>query len=156
MSSVSNIIAFDFGTRNIGVAIGQRVTCTARPLKAFKAINGVPDWKQIEKLFNEWMPSTAVVGLPLNMNGSEQQLTAYARKFANRLHDRFNDIQVLLHDERLSTIEARSELFLHGGYRALKKFRVDANSAVIILESWLQQFSKKSIAQPVRPNQKFP
>ncbi|MCR3755393.1 MAG: ribonuclease H-like domain containing nuclease [Sodalis sp. Psp] len=134
----SSIIAFDFGTKSIGVAIGQRVTCTARPLAALKAHNGVPDWLVLERLFNEWQPETAVVGLPLNMDGSEQPLTVRARKFANQLHSRFG-VQVVLHDERLSTVEAIARLFKRGGYRALKKSQVDAGSAVIILESWFQQ-----------------
>ncbi|MBT9430993.1 Holliday junction resolvase RuvX [Candidatus Sodalis endolongispinus] len=139
MDAASSIMAFDFGTRSIGVATGQRITCTARPLTAFKAREGVPDWQQIEKLLNEWRPETVVVGLPLNMDGSEQPLTARARKFANRLHGRFG-VQVVLHDERLSTVEARAGLFERGGFRALEKGKVDAGSAVIILESWLEQF----------------
>lgn len=139
MAAGGSIMAFDFGTHSIGMAIGQLVTCTARPLTAFKARNGVPNWQQIEKLLNEWRPDTVVVGLPLNMDGSEQPLTARARKFANRLHGRFS-VQVVLHDERLSTVEARAGLFEHGGYRALEKNNVDAVSAVIILESWLEQF----------------
>ncbi|BAE75299.1 Putative Holliday junction resolvase [Sodalis glossinidius str. 'morsitans'] len=139
MAAAGSIMAFDFGTRSIGVAIGQRVTCTARPLTAFKARDGVPDWQQIEKLLKEWRPETVVVGLPLNMDGSEQPLTARVRKFANRMHGRFG-VQVVLHDERLSTVEARAGLFERGGYRALEKGKVDAGSAVIILESWLEQF----------------
>ncbi|WMQ74856.1 MAG: Putative pre-16S rRNA nuclease [Sodalis sp.] len=139
MLDASSIMAFDFGTRSIGVAIGQRVTCTARPLTALKVRDGVPDWQQIEKLLNEWRPDTVVVGLPLNMDGSEQPLTALARKFANRLHGRFG-VQVVLHDERLSTVDVRASLFARGGYRALEKSNVDAGSAAIILESWLKQF----------------
>ena len=135
----SSIIAFDFGTRNIGVAIGQRVTFTARPLMVCKACNGVPNWQQIECVLYEWLPKIVVVGLPLNMDGSEQSLTARVRKFAHQLHGRFG-VHVILHDERLSTVEARAGLFERGGYRALAKVKVDAGSAVIILESWLQHF----------------
>ena len=76
-----------------------------------------------------------VVGLPLNMDGTEQPLTDRARKFSQRLHGRFG-VRVELHDERLSTVEARAELFAHGGFRALNKGSVDSLSAVIILESW--------------------
>ncbi|KYP97122.1 Holliday junction resolvase [Sodalis-like endosymbiont of Proechinophthirus fluctus] len=141
MAASGSIIAFDFGTRSIGVAIGQQVTCTARPLTAFKARDGVPDWQQIEKSLNEWRPDTVVVGLPLDIDGSEQPLTTRARKFANRLHGRFG-VQIVLHDECLSTVEARADLFERGGYRALEKGNVDAWSAVIILESWLEQFSE--------------
>ncbi|TCV96919.1 Holliday junction resolvase RuvX [Biostraticola tofi] len=132
------MMAFDFGTKSIGVAIGQEVTRTARPLAAFKAQDGTPDWSLIEKLLKEWQPSLLIVGLPLNMDGTEQPLTARARKFANRLAGRFG-IEVLLHDERLSTVEAKAGLFEHGGYRALQKGRIDAGSAVVILESWFEQ-----------------
>jgi putative Holliday junction resolvase len=131
------LLAFDFGTKSIGVAIGQQLTGTARPLAALKAHDGTPDWNRIEALLKEWEPDRVVVGLPLNMDGSEQPLTARARKFANRIHGRFG-VQVDLHDERLSTVEARAELFERGGFRALSKGSVDSLSAVIILESWFE------------------
>ncbi|CBJ47507.1 putative holliday junction resolvase [Erwinia amylovora ATCC 49946] len=130
-------LAFDFGTKSIGVAIGQQLTGTARPLIALKAQDGIPDWNRLEALLKEWQPDRVVVGLPLNMDGSEQPLTVRARKFANRLHGRFG-VQVDLHDERLSTVEARAELFERGGFRALSKGNVDSLSAVIILESWFE------------------
>lgn len=135
--SSGTLLAFDFGTKSIGVAIGQRITGTARPLTALKAQEGVPDWTLIEKLLKEWQPEEVVVGLPLNMDGTEQPLTARARKFAGRLHGRFG-IKVSLQDERLSTVEARSGLFARGGYRALNKGSIDSASAVIILESWFE------------------
>lgn len=135
--SPQTLLSFDFGTKSIGVAIGQQLTGTARPLAALKANDGVPDWNKIEALLKEWQPDRVVVGLPLNMDGSEQPLTARARKFANRLHGRLG-VQVDLHDERLSTVEARAELFERGGFRALSKGSVDSLSAVIILESWFE------------------
>ncbi|MGL9759832.1 MAG: Holliday junction resolvase RuvX [Symbiopectobacterium sp.] len=138
------VLAFDFGTKNIGIAIGQEVTSTARALTVFRAQDGVPpDWSQIEKIINEWQPDLLIVGLPLNMDGTEQELTARARKFANRLHGRF-DKPIELQDERLSTVEARAGLFEHGGFRALNKSQVDATSAVIILESW---FSRQTLGR---------
>ncbi|ADO47082.1 Holliday junction resolvase RuvX [[Enterobacter] lignolyticus] len=132
------LIAFDFGTKSIGVAVGQRITGTARPLSALKAQDGTPDWNAVEKILTEWQPDAVIVGLPLNMDGTEQPLTARARKFANKLHGRFG-VKIELHDERLSTVEARAGLFEHGGYRALNKGRVDSASAVIILESYFEQ-----------------
>lgn len=130
-------LSFDFGTKSIGVAIGQQLTGTARPLSALKAQDGIPDWSRVDALLKEWQPERVVVGLPLNMDGSEQPLTLRARKFANRLHGRFG-VQVDLQDERLSTVEARAELFERGGFRALSKGNVDSLSAVIILESWFE------------------
>lgn len=132
------LLAFDFGTKSIGVAIGQRITGTARALTALKAQDGTPNWGAIEKLLKEWQPEAVIVGLPLNMDGTEQPLTARARNFANKIHGRFG-VQIKLHDERLSTVEARSGLFERGGFRALNKGSVDSASAVIILESWFEQ-----------------
>ncbi|WP_127959103.1 Holliday junction resolvase RuvX [Serratia microhaemolytica] len=132
------VIAFDFGTKSIGIAIGQEITATARALAACKAQHGQPQWQRIESLLKEWQPQLLIVGLPLNMDGSEQPLTEQARKFARQLHGRFG-LQVILHDERLSTVEARSHLFAHGGFRALDKGRVDSAAAVVILESWFEQ-----------------
>ena len=132
------LLAFDFGTRSIGVAIGQRITGTARPLAAIKAQDGTPDWNIIARLLKEWQPETVIVGLPLNMDGTEQPLTARASNFANKIHGRFG-VPITLHDERLSTVEARAGLFEHGGFRALNKGSVDSASAVVILESYFEQ-----------------
>ena len=131
-------LAFDFGTKSIGCAVGQSVTGTAQALPAFPAKDGIPDWAQIEKKIQEWQPHFLVVGLPLNMDGSEQDLTTRARKFASRLHGRFG-LPVELQDERLTTTEARAEIFQRGGYRALNKSKIDGISACLILESWFAQ-----------------
>ena len=136
--SSNTVIAFDFGTKSIGVAVGQTITGTARPLAALKAREGIPDWELIAAVFREWQPDYVVVGLPLNMDGTPQLVTNQAKKIANRLHGRFG-IRAELHDERLSTVEARANLFADGGYRALGKDKVDSASAVIILESWFEQ-----------------
>ncbi|OOF84556.1 Holliday junction DNA helicase RuvA [Rodentibacter ratti] len=128
-------IAFDFGMKSIGCAVGQSITGTAQALPAFKAQDGIPNWDAIAKCLQEWKPDVVVVGLPLNMDGTEQELTLRARKFANRLNGRFG-VKVVLQDERLTTTEARSEIFERGGFRALKKGKVDGISACLILESW--------------------
>lgn len=130
-------LAFDFGTKSIGCAVGQSITGTAQALPAFKAQDGIPNWDAIEKCLTEWKPEVVVVGLPLNMDGTEQDLTLRARKFANRLNGRFG-VKVALQDERLTTTEARSEIFDRGGFRALKKGKVDGISACLILESWFE------------------
>ena len=130
-------LAFDFGTKSIGCAVGQSITGTAQALPAFKAQDGIPNWDEIEKYLKEWKPDVVVVGLPLNMDGTEQDLTLRARKFANRLQGRFG-VNVQLQDERLTTTEARSAIFDRGGFRALKKGKVDGISACLILESWFE------------------
>ncbi len=132
------ILAFDFGTKSIGCAVGQTITGTAGPVKAFKAKDGIPNWNDIESTLKEWQPDYIVVGLPTDLQGNElKDITPRAKKFANRLHGRFA-IKVELHDERLSTTSAREELFNYGGYQLLKKDNIDCQSAVLILESWFE------------------
>jgi putative holliday junction resolvase len=132
------VLTFDYGTKSIGVAVGQEFTGTASLLSALKAQDGTPDWQQLEKLINDWQPQLLLVGLPLNMDGTEQPFTARVRKFANRLHGRFG-LPVTLQDERLTTAEARSQLFAEGGYKKLAKDKIDSFSAKLIFESWYEQ-----------------
>lgn len=134
------ILCFDYGTKSIGVAVGSELTGSATLLAALKAKDGIPDWQHIERLIQEWQPQLLLVGLPLNMDGSEQEFTARTRKFANRLHGRFG-LPIAYHDERLSTADARSRLFTEGGYRNLSKDKVDSLSAQIIFEGWYEQQS---------------
>ncbi len=132
---MSTVLAFDYGLKSIGVAVGQRLTGTASTLKALKAQDGTPNWEQIEALLKEWQPELVVVGLPLNMDGTEQPFTARVHKFINRLHGRFG-VKVIAQDERLTTVDARAELFSQGGFKKLSKDAVDCYSAKLILESW--------------------
>ncbi|KID55264.1 Holliday junction resolvase [Pseudoalteromonas luteoviolacea] len=132
------VMGFDFGTKSIGMAIGQEVTGTATSLGAVKARDGIPHWPDIEQHVNEWKPDLLVVGLPLNMDGTNQQVTFSAKKFANRLHNNYR-LPVETQDERLTTTDAKARLFDQGGYRSLAKDNVDGMSAVIILESFFEQ-----------------
>lgn len=134
---MATVIAFDFGIRSIGLAIGQDITRTAQPLKAVLAKKGIPDWQQIGTILEEWKPDYLVVGLPLNMDGTAQPLTKRSQKFADDLKTHFS-YPVTLQDERLTTVEAKAYIFNHGGYKALQKDRIDAVSAVLILESWFE------------------
>ena len=123
------IMGFDYGTRKIGVATGQLVTRTATPIAIVQARDGIPNWNDIEKLITEWKPSQLVVGLPLNMDGSESEMSIRALKFARRLTGRFNLPHQTI-DERLSTREAREQSKTAG--------QIDDIAAKIILESWLR------------------
>lgn len=134
--TIKTLLAFDYGTQNIGVASGQTITRSANPQTPLKAKDGIPDWNQIEKLLKEWQPDLVLVGLPLNMDDTESELSARARKFANRLHGRFG-VKVEMVDERLSSFEAKSEVMDRGGSRNYKKNPVDSIAARVILESWL-------------------
>lgn len=130
------ILAFDFGMKSIGVAVAQEITGTASPLSALKAQDGIPNWQSIETIISQWEPHLAIVGLPLNMDGTHQPMTASAQKFANRIHGRFG-IQVETWDERLSTADAKQRLFELGGYKKLEKGKIDSVSACLIAEGWL-------------------
>ena len=130
-----SVLAFDYGLTSIGVAYGQSVTGTANELQTLKARDGVPNWDQIQNLISEWQPQLLLVGLPLNMDGSESEFGARARKFANRLHGRFG-LEVTLFDERLSTREAKSLAFERGHKGNYKQAPVDSIAARLILESW--------------------
>jgi putative holliday junction resolvase len=134
--TIKTLLAFDYGTQNIGVASGQTITRSANPQTPLKAKDGIPDWNQIENLLKEWQPDLVLVGLPLNMDDTESELSARARKFANRLHGRFG-VKVEMVDERLSSFEAKSEVMERGGSRNYKKNPVDSIAARVILESWL-------------------
>ncbi|MFZ4076535.1 MAG: Holliday junction resolvase RuvX [Legionellaceae bacterium] len=129
-------LGFDFGYKRIGVAVGQHLTCKASPLPTIKAEAGIPSWETIQTLMKTWRPTALVVGLPTSIDGAELTTTEAARLFADALHERF-DCPVYLTDERLSTKEARAQLFEAGGYRKLKTSEIDSMAACIILEQWL-------------------
>lgn len=132
------LLAFDYGTKNIGVASGQTITRSATALSPLKAKEGVPDWAHIEKLLKEWKPDLILVGLPLNMDDTESELSARARKFANRLHGRFG-VKTEMVDERLTSFEAKGEIISQGGSRDYKNNPVDSIAARLLLEGWLDR-----------------
>ncbi|MCX2980046.1 Holliday junction resolvase RuvX [Halieaceae bacterium IMCC14734] len=131
-------MAFDYGLVHIGVAIGNRVTATAQPLTTLKARDGIPNWEQTGELLSQWQPQLLLIGLPLNMDGSESELCTRARKFSNRLHGRF-DIPVALVDERLSSFDAKQRLREMGHRGDYKASPADAMAAALILETWLNE-----------------
>ncbi|MDH4871631.1 Holliday junction resolvase RuvX [Metapseudomonas lalkuanensis] len=137
------LLGFDYGTKQIGVAVGQAVTGQARELKVLKAQNGVPDWQQVEALVREWQPDAMVVGLPLNMDGTPSDMSARAEKFARRLNGRFN-LPVFTHDERLTTFEAKGHRLAQGQRDGYRDRPVDALAAALLLEGWLAENSATS------------
>lgn len=140
LSSPKIILGFDYGLRQVGVAIGQVVTRQARELCTLKVQDGIPRWHQIADLLKEWQPDVLVVGLPLNMDGTISEMSKRAEKFARRLHGRFN-IPVYTHDERLTSFEAKEQYAHHGHKGDYHKVPVDALAAALMLESWLSQYS---------------
>lgn len=138
MSQVRTFLGFDFGMKNIGVAVGQELTHTANPLTVIKAREGIPNWDQIQALIDEWQPQQLIVGLPFNMDGTEQEMTQAARRFGNRLNGRFH-LPVEWQDERLSTFETLDQLGIQSKMQSNNREDVDRISAQLILQSWLNQ-----------------
>lgn len=132
----SNAIAlgFDFGMKRIGVAVGQAITQTATPLIVLKAADGKPNWSTIEALIKDWRPTILLIGLPYNIDGSEQPITLAAKKFARRLETKFK-LLTLMVDERLTTIEAKAQMKQLNPRDDLSQ--VDSYAAKLIVESWL-------------------
>ncbi len=130
------LLAFDYGTRRIGVALGQTLTGGVRPLLTLNARNNKPDWDAISRLLEQWQPDRLVVGLPLHMDGTEQPMTDKARRFGNQLKGRYN-LPVDMVDERLSS-DAAEQLLEERGRRQ-DRTGLDAVAATVILESWLTQ-----------------
>ena len=128
-------LAFDLGTRVIGIAIGNRLSSTARPLATVDAI----DWARLDALVADWRPDELVVGLPLALDGSEQPMSRRAREFARALERRY-ERPVRLVDERSSSREAAARFARQrasGAARRKDAAAIDALAAQIILESWL-------------------
>ena len=128
------LLAFDYGEKHIGVAVGQTVTGTANPLETIRVTGSRPDWGAITRVVDTWRPDALVVGLPLNMDGSEQGVTGMARRFSSQLTGRYR-LPVHLVDERLTTRAARERL-ADAGRTGEADHPV---AAQIILESWLAE-----------------
>ncbi len=140
MSASRTFLAFDYGERRIGIAVGQSVTGTASPLSTVRVRDGEPDWVSIDGIVAAWKPDGLVVGEPLHMDGRTQPMTRRARRFRHALRSRFG-LPVHAADERLTTVEARAELAERGAFRgsgARRRYEVDHPVAArLILESWL-------------------
>ena len=129
-------LGFDFGTKSIGVAVGQRITATARPLPALKAQDGKPDWNVIEKLLKEWQPEAVIVGLPLNMDGTEGERARKSRKLAKTV-EIWSGLPVRMWDERQTTCAAADLLDESGTFGTKRKEILDSVSATVILDDYL-------------------
>jgi putative Holliday junction resolvase len=129
------VLAFDFGEKRIGVAIGELMLGIAHPLTTIAAEANDERFNQIEKLIAEWRPVQLVVGLPLSLEGQEHGLTALCKKFARRLDGRFA-LPVVLIDERLSSAEASQNLKEIGIAGRRQKPMLDQVAAQRILQSY--------------------
>src|ERR1700759_1052540 len=136
------VLGFDFGRRRIGVACGDTLSRSARPLKTVAAGLSGPRWDEIKALIEEWRPNLIVVGLPYNVDGSESTTAADAKAFAAELESRFA-VVVELVDERYSSLDAQARLKSQRASGARKrrvaKEDIDAAAASVILERWLTE-----------------
>ncbi|MFO7647936.1 MULTISPECIES: Holliday junction resolvase RuvX [Halomonas] len=129
------VLGFDFGTRRIGVAVGNELLASARELDPLPARDGIPDWDQVARLVESWQPDLFVVGLPLTAAGEEQPMSTRARKFGKRLFGRFG-VPCEMVDERGSTGEAKVIARQRGHRGSWREEGVDGISAVLIVERW--------------------
>ena len=132
----ATFLAFDYGEKYIGVAAGSRHSRQAQALTTLRGSAKNPDWVGISRLIEEWRPDALVVGLPLNMDGSDNPMTRAARAFGQRLQDRYN-LPVHMVDERLSTLAARDILNEAGVPMRRHKARLDQLAAQTILQAFL-------------------
>ena len=134
------IIAFDFGLRRIGVAVGQQVTNSANPLGVVKNGEKGPDWDEIGNHIKDWHPARLIVGMPSHADGSASEIGAVVTEFIREL-DRF-DLPIEAVDERYTSVEAEARLKslrAEGRRGQVRKGMIDAGAAVQIAERWLKK-----------------
>ena len=137
-TQAQTIMAFDFRTQKMGMAVGQALIESATPLALFPMKDGIPQWENLLKIIKQHQPQLFLVGLPLNMDDSESELSTRARKFARRLRHQSN-INTLMVDERLTTREARDELDHYQAQGRGKKLAADSLAAALLIESWYRE-----------------
>ncbi len=137
------LLGFDYGSRRIGVAVGQELTATARPLETLPCRNGQPDWPALGRLITTWQPDALVVGMPATADGTETPFVLAAQRFTRQLHGRFG-LPVYTSDERLSSREAERQL--SADQRRNQPGLVDRLAAQVILQAWLDSQRTASLS----------
>lgn len=135
---LQTLMGFDYGTRRIGVAVGQELTRTATALETVTVANAQPDWASITRLIESWQPGALVVGLPLNADGTDHDVTRAARRFGQQLQGRYQ-LPVHTVDERLSSFAAEHMPRPQGASPKRNKQTVDKVAAQVILQAWLER-----------------
>jgi putative Holliday junction resolvase len=132
------VLAFDFGIRRIGVAVGEMMLGTARPLTTISAEANEARFNAIGKLIAEWRPAALMVGLPLSLDGEANDMTRRCRRFARQLEGRFR-LPVALVDERLTSADADERLRERGLAWRRRKEALDAEAAAILLQAYFDE-----------------
>jgi putative Holliday junction resolvase len=138
-NKIQTLMGFDYRKKRTGLAMGHRLLQSANGIGFVNATDGKPNWEQLDAFVKEWQPDAFVVGLPLNMDGSESDMSKRANKFSKRLHGRYGKPSFTI-DERLSTFAAKEEAKSRGHKGHYKSDPVDALAAQFILETWLNQY----------------
>ncbi|KND60699.1 putative Holliday junction resolvase YqgF [Candidatus Burkholderia verschuerenii] len=138
MSREATLLAFDYGEKRIGVAVGNTLTRNARALVVVENRSREYRFEEIGKLVAEWKPDTIVVGLPMHPDGTPHEMTALAKRFGNQVNGRFN-VPVQWVDERYSSVDAKADLRARGvRTNARGRFDdIDAEAARVILQQYL-------------------
>ena len=130
------VMAFDYGLRNIGIAIGQNITKSASTFYAIKAKEGEPDWIKLDSIVKEWEPALFIVGDPFNMDGTRSEFQKRISQFSTKLKNRYK-IRLHMLDERLTTKEAKERIKTESS-ELKKSTNKHSISAQIILEDWFR------------------
>ena len=134
-SDEATVLAFDFGTRRIGVAMGNTLLRVARPLTTIADEANAARFAAAAALIGEWQPGLLVVGRPVHADGAEHEMTARAERFARQLEGRFG-LRVVRVDERFTSVGADSVLAAAGVRASDRKAARDEVAAQLILQSW--------------------
>lgn len=139
MTSETLTLALDYGVKKMGMALGNSITHNARPFDILAMNNGQPDWDNLLGIIEHWGIDRVLVGLPLNMDGTESMLTKRAHKFARRLAHRLGErrqaVSVFIYDERLSSKEAKM-IALDNGWIASSSEPIDDIAACLLLDGY--------------------
>lgn len=137
----ATLLAFDYGTTAIGVAVGSTHSGLAQDLATVRSGPRGPDWEHIARLIEEWQPQALVVGLPKNMDDSDNPMTHAAQQFGNHLAERFR-LAVHMMDERLTTVAAKNSLTASGVPGRRHKAMLDRFAAKAILQTFLDEHAE--------------
>lgn len=134
------ILSFDFGTKKIGIAVGQTITKSSSPLTVLFNKENKVNWEEVGAIIDEWKPELLLIGKPLNMDGTDSDIMKVVDNFSKKLA-KLSGIECEYVDERLTSFEARQnfkELMIENN-KNIKKEIIDANAAKILIDNWFNQ-----------------
>ena len=138
IAPTGTVLAFDFGTKRIGVAVGESTLGLAHPLAGIAGEESASRFAAIAQVIAEWKPQQLVVGLPLSADGAAHELTRRAQRFARQLEGRFG-LPVSLVDERYTSVEAEAAMREAGAHKAVRERRIDSAAAQLILQQYFHE-----------------